>query len=226
MINVRIDYLKGTLIKKTENMKKIIFKALVFGAVLAFNTNTASAQSGLFGSNSGATVSSIIQGLTTIFSGDKVATADKIVGTWVYEEPAVVFQSSNMLKQAGGSLVSSTIEKRLQSILGKYGIKKGKFKMTFDKKGNFTQTIGKRTVHGTYTIEDKHVNLTYDGGFKQLAGTTQLDGNSLLIVMDTAKLLKFAGVVGSYSTNSLVKSAAAFLSGMEGMECGVRLKKK
>ena len=216
-------------------MKKLFVRAMLVGALLACNFTTMSAQNNVLseilgsvsknGSSSGNTTSSIISGLTTIFSNSKVATADKIVGTWVYEEPAVVFESSNLLKKAGGSVVSSRIEKRLQTILSKYGIKKGNFNMTFDKNGNFTQTIRKKTIKGTYTIDGKNVKLQYTGGVKQILGTTQLEGNSLLIVMDASKLLKFAGIVGSASGNSLLKTAGSLLSGMDGMECGVRLKK-
>lgn len=216
-------------------MKKVFVKAMFAGALLTCNFTAVSAQNNVLGnilssvangsSASGNTTSNIISGLTTIFSNSKVATADKIVGTWVYEEPAVVFESSNLLKKAGGSMVSSRIEKRLQTILNKYGITKGNFKMTFDKNGNFTQTIRKKTIKGTYTIDGKNVKLQYAGGMKQVLGTTQLEGNSLLIVMDATKLLKFAGAVGSVSGNSLLKTAGSLLSGMDGMECGVRLKK-
>lgn len=169
--------------------------------------------------------SGLLSGLTTIFQNSKVATKDKIVGTWTYEEPAVVFESSNLLKQAGGKLMSSAIEKKLQSTLTKYGIKKGKMKMTFDKDGSFTQTINKKTMKGTYTLDGKNVKLMYAGAAKQYLGTTQLDGNSLLIVMDVSKLLKFANTISTVTNNSLLKTAGSMLSGMDGMECGLRLKK-
>ncbi|WP_337670256.1 lipocalin-like domain-containing protein, partial [Prevotella pectinovora] len=152
-------------------------------------------------------------------------TADKIVGTWVYKEPAVVFESSSLLKQAGGKLVSTAIENKLNTVFNKYGIKAGKFKMTFDKKGNFTQAIAKKTVTGTYTIEGKNVKLTYSGGIQQIMGTTQIDGNSLLIVMDATKLLKFASAAGAMYNNSMLGTISSYLSGVEGMECGVRLEK-
>ncbi len=173
----------------------------------------------------GSKVSDIYEGLTSIFQNSKVATADKIVGTWVYKEPAVVFESSSLLKQAGGKLVSTAIENKLNTVFNKYGIKAGKFKMTFDKKGNFTQTIAKKTVTGTYTIEGKNVKLTYSGGIQQIMGTTQIDGNSLLIVMDATKLLKFASAAGAMYNNSMLGTISSYLSGVEGMECGVRLEK-
>ena len=46
----------------------------------------------------------LLSALTNVFSSSKVATKDKIVGTWVYEEPAVLLSSDNTLKNIGGKL--------------------------------------------------------------------------------------------------------------------------
>ena len=47
-------------------------------------------------------------------------------GDWTYESPAVVFESSNLLKKAGGSLMTNTAEKTLQKYLAKIGFEEGK----------------------------------------------------------------------------------------------------
>lgn len=70
----------------------------------------------------------LLSALTNVFSSSKVATKDKIVGTWVYEEPAVLLSSDNTLKNIGGKLASSTIEKKLKDKLEGYGFKKGSVK--------------------------------------------------------------------------------------------------
>ena len=165
--------------------------------------------------------SDIISGLTSIFSSSKVATKDKLVGTWTYTEPAVVFSSSNVLKNIGGKVASSTIENQLGSQLEKLGVKKGNLKMTFDKDGNFTQTLGGKTLSGTYTVRGKNVALKYAGSVQQIVGTTQLDGNDLLIVMDATKLLKYANVLGALTGNSLISTAGLLFSCMDGMEVGL-----
>lgn len=173
-------------------------------------------------SNSG---SSILSGLSTIFNSALGATKDRIVGTWTYTEPAVVFSSSNVLKNIGGKVASSAIENQLEQQFEKAGIKKGAMKMTFDKDGNFTQTIGSKTMSGTYTVKDSKVTLSYAGGIKQLVGTTQLDGNDLLIVMDASKLLKYANVIGSLTGNTALKSIGSLLGSYQGMEVGMKLNK-
>lgn len=168
----------------------------------------------------------VVSALTSIFSGGKVATEDKIIGTWVYEEPAVVLSSDNQLKNLGGKLAASAVENQLRSKLEAYGLKKGSVTMTFDKSGSFTQTIKGKTVKGTYTIEDKNIVLKYGGKISQFIGTTQLDGNDLLIVMDASKLLKYVNMLGSVAQNSTLKTAASLVGSMDGLECGLKLVKQ
>lgn len=169
--------------------------------------------------------SSVLSGLSTIFNSALGATKDRIVGTWTYTEPAVVFSSNNVLQNIGGKVASSAIEKQLQQQFEKAGIRKGSMKMTFDKDGNFTQTLGGRTLSGTYTVEDTKIVLSYAGGIKQLVGTTQLDGNDLLIVMDASKLLKYANTIGTLTGNTPLKSLGNLLGSYNGMELGMKLNK-
>lgn len=168
----------------------------------------------------------LLSTLTSIFSNDKIATKDKIVGTWVYEEPAVVLTGDNALKNIGGKLAAQAIEGKLKDKLENFGVKKGCINMAFDNKGNFTQTLLGKTLKGTYTIEDKDIVLKYGGRVSQIVGTTQLDGNNLLIVMDASKLLKYINVLGDISQNSTLKTATSLLSNMDGLECGLKLVKQ
>lgn len=168
---------------------------------------------------------SLLSDLSTIFDATKGATKDRIIGSWTYTEPAVVFSSKNVLSNIGGKIASQGIEKKLQEQFEKAGIKKGMMTMTFDKDGKFTQVIGKRTTSGTYTISDHNVVLNYGGKIKQIVGTTQLDGNDLLIVMDASKLLKYANVLGSLTGSSALKSLGSAVSSLDGMEVGLKLNK-
>lgn len=222
-------------------MKKLLFKSALLCAMMALTTPV-SAQlnlgnilkgvvSGSTGSDSSSSSSSdskggLLSGLTSIFSSSKVATKDKIIGTWVYDEPAVVMESSNALKNIGGKVVTAAIESKLDQQLQKYGFTKGMVTMTFDKDGNFTQTMKGKTLKGTYTIEDKSVVLKYGGKVSQVVGTTQIDGNSLLIVMDASKLLKYVNIIGKVSQNSTLKTASSLIGSMDGLECGLKLTKK
>ena len=173
--------------------------------------------------SNGGTTDDLLSGITSIFSDKKVATIDDLVGEWTYTEPAVVFMSENLLKKAGGKLASSAIEKTIETQLSKVGITKGAMKMTFARNGRCTQTIAGRRLRGTFTIKGKEVVLKYAGEIKQLVGTTQVDGNDLLIVMDASKMLTYLKAIGSISGNASLKTATSLLGSMDGMLCGLRL---
>jgi hypothetical protein len=173
--------------------------------------------------SNGGTTDDLLSGITSIFSDKKVATIDDLAGEWTYTEPAVVFMSENLLKKAGGKLASSAIEKTIETQLNKVGITKGAMKMTFTRNGRFTQTIAGRRLRGTFTIKGKEVVLKYAGEIKQLVGTTQVDGNDLLIVMDASKMLTYLKAIGSISGNASLKTATSLLGSMDGMLCGLRL---
>ena len=173
--------------------------------------------------SNGGTTDDLLSGITSIFSDKKVATIDNLVGEWTYTEPAVVFMSENLLKKAGGKLASSAIEKTIETQLNRVGITKGAMKMTFTRNGHFTQTIAGRRLRGTFTIKGKEVVLKYAGEIKQLVGTTQVDGNDLLIVMDASKMLTYLKAIGSISGNASLKTATSLLGSMDGMLCGLRL---
>ena len=168
---------------------------------------------------------SLLSGLSAIFDATKGATKDRIIGTWTYTEPAVVFSSNNVLSSIGGKVAAQAIEKKLETQMEKLGIKKGMMKMTFDKDGNFTQVIGSKTMSGTYSISDHNVTRNYGGKLKQIIGTTQLDGNDLLIVMDASKLLKYASVLSTLTGSSALKTLGSAISSMNGMEVGLKLNK-
>lgn len=194
-----------------------ILKNVVSGSKEKTETESSSSESKAGG---------LVSALTNIFSGSKVATKDQIIGTWVYEEPAVVLSSDNSLKNIGGKLAASAVEEKLKTKLEGFGLKKGCVTMTFDKDGNFTQALMGKTFKGIYTVDDKNIVLKYGGKVSQIVGTTQLDGNNLLIVMDASKLLQYVNLLGDIVQNSTLKTATSLLGSMDGLECGLKLVKQ
>lgn len=176
-------------------------------------------------SKKSSSVGGLLSGLGSLFNSSLMATEDKIVGTWTYTQPAVVFESDNVLSKLGGSVASSTIEKNLKEKLEKYGVKEGSVQMTFDKQGNFTQTIAGKTLKGTYTMDDTNVVLKYNGQVSQMVGQTQLSGNNLLILMDASKLLDYMKTLGALSGDSKLKTISSLASNVDGMLVGLKLEK-
>lgn len=167
----------------------------------------------------------LVQGLTTVFSSDKQATAEKIIGTWTYTEPAIVFTSDNILAKAASKIAANKVESKLQEQLSKYGIKPGAFSMTFNEDGTFTETMKGKTSQGTWQVKDSKLILSIVG-VKALTITTQIDGKDLQFVTDATKLLNLFKTLGAKSSNSSIKTVASLMKSVKGMQAGITLRKQ
>ena len=208
-------------------MKTSILRCALM-CLIAISTQNAKAQSDLgsilnnvLGSS---TTNGVISGLTSIFSSDKQATKNNLVGTWVYEEPAIVLTSDNVLTNAAAKVAANTAEKKLQEQMDKVGIKKGTLSMTFKSDGTFTETFGKKTYSGKWAVENQKLKLTHT--VRTITLTTQVDGNNLMFVTDASKMLSLMQTLGSKSTNSTVSTVTSLMKKVKGMQCGITLVKK
>lgn len=209
-------------------MKRNFIK-LALICLTTFSTQSAGAQTDLgnilnnvLGGNN--STSDVVSGLTSIFSSSKQATEKTIIGTWVYEEPAIVLQSDNVLTSAAAKLAAKKAETKLQEQLNKIGIKKGALTLTFNSDGTFSETFGSKSVSGTWSIKDSKLIMKHT--VRSTTLTTQVSGKELMFVTDAAKLLKLFQTLGSNSTNSSISTVTSLMKKVKGMQCGITLVKK
>lgn len=169
--------------------------------------------------------SSALQSIASVITSKMVPTSTQIVGTWAYQEPAVMFTSDNALKSAAGSVASASIEKKLQTYFAKAGIKKGNLTITFEEDKTFAIKKSKKTVRtGTYALSGSTVTLTFKGNTKQCKVTPQLDNGTLVIVMDATSLKTFMTGISSYVSS--LSTITSILNAYDGMKVGIRLSKQ
>ena len=209
-------------------MKRNFIK-LALICLTTFSTQSAGAQTDLgnilnnvLGGNN--STSDVVSGLTSIFSSSKQATEKTIIGTWVYEEPAIVLQSDNVLTSAAAKLAAKKAETKLQEQLNKIGIKKGALTLTFNSDGTFSETFGSKRVSGTWSIKDSKLIMKHT--VRSTTLTTQVSGKELMFVTDASKLLKLFQTLGSNSTNSSISTVTSLMKKVKGMQCGITLVKK
>ena len=209
-------------------MKRNFIK-LALICLTTFSTQSAGAQTDLgnilnnvLGGNN--STSDVVSGLTSIFSSSKQATEKTIIGTWVYEEPAIVLQSDNVLTSAAAKLAAKKAETKLQEQLNKIGIKKGALTLTFNSDGTFSETFGSKSVSGTWSIKNSKLIMKHTVSSTTL--TTQVSGKELMFVTDASQLLKLFQTLGSNSTNSSVSTVTSLMKNVKGMQCGITLVKK
>ena len=209
-------------------MKRNFIK-LALICLTTFSTQSAGAQTDLgnilnnvLGGNN--STSDVVSGLTSIFSSSKQATEKTIFGTWVYEEPAIVLQSDNVLTSAAAKLAAKKAETKLQEQLNKIGIKKGALTLTFNSDGTFSETFGSKSVSGTWSIKNSKLIMKHT--VRSTTLTTQVSGKELMFVTDASKLLKLFQTLGSNSTNSSISTVTSLMKKVKGMQCGITLVKK
>lgn len=209
-------------------MKRNFIK-LALICLTTFSTQSAGAQTDLgnilnnvLGGNN--STSDVVSGLTSIFSSSKQATEKTIIGTWVYEEPAIVLQSDNVLTSAAAKLAAKKAETKLQEQLNKIGIKKGALTLTFNSDGTFSETFGSKRISGTWSIKNSKLIMKHT--VRSTTLTTQVSGKELMFVTDASKLLKLFQTLGSNSTNSSISTVTSLMKKVKGMQCGITLVKK
>jgi hypothetical protein len=207
-------------------MKKNLWKVAALSVMMFFAVQGQAQTLGdvlnAIGSQQG---SNVAQGLTSVFSSSKQATAEKIVGTWNYTEPAIVFTSDNILAKAASKIAANKVEGKLQEQLSKYGIKPGSFTMTFNEDGTFTETLKGKTTKGRWEVKDSKLILSVVG-VKAISITTQIDGKDLQFVTDATKLLNLFKTIGAKSSNSSIKTVASLMKSVNGMQAGITMRKQ
>ena len=207
-------------------MKKNVCKVAAMAVMMMFSAQTNAQTLGdvlnAIGSQQG---SNVAQGLTSVFSSSKQATAEKIVGTWNYTEPAIVFTSDNILAKAASKIAANKVEGKLQEQLSKYGIKPGSFTMTFNEDGTFSETLKGKTTKGRWEVKDSKLILSVVG-VTAISITTQIDGKDLQFVTDATKLLNLFKTIGAKSSNSSIKTVASLMKSVNGMQAGITMRKQ
>lgn len=233
-------------------MKKTL---IILAAMLAFNATQSHAQSllDLFKNFSSTEQSSpqsgtALSGLGGI--GDFVAgllgkgnvSEASLVGTWNYKQPAVVFESENMLTNVGGMAAGKAAEQKLQEYLDKMGFNAGEVKITFNEGGTGTVAYGTKNIPFQWSVagSDLTINLS-SGKLGKLSSSSKLGKytsfkmncnvglTSLQISFKADKLLDFISKIvssaGSAVNNSTLTTIAGLANKVDGMYLGLTLEK-
>lgn len=172
----------------------------------------------------------ILGGLVNAVKGS-TTTEQSIVGEWGYTQPALALKSDNVLAQAGSSLMSGTIEKKLATYYEKVGLKSGSAAITLTEDKQFTLTMGKRTLQGTYEFDDATKALTLNFTTKtsvkigKIKGEAQLSGGDLKLLFAADKMLKIIKGLSAVSNNSSIAAISQVADQYDGMSLGMTFAK-
>lgn len=213
-------------------MKKIFISlAICVSALSSFNAHAFDLKDlvGKAAEKVGSNGSGITDALGSLISSDKLTVAD-IVGNYTYSKPAVAFKSDNLLKKAGGTVVSSQIESKLAPYYKTVGIDKMTFVINND--NTFTMKVRGIPFSGTieqctdgsqanFTLKFKAVKKISVGSMN--AYVVKSANKQVSITFDVSKLVSLLQKVGGLTGNSSIKTLTSLLSSYDGICAGFAL---
>ena len=217
-------------------------KKFIILAVMAVTVNTANAQLGDLLKNvatsaassaaTAATGSSTVGNIVANLLGTATVNENTLVGTWIYSQPAVVFESEEVLKNIASTAASAKIEKTLQNQLTKLGFTPGKISITFnkDKTGSLTYNAKtNKSLPFTWSVNGHDLSLRLGGQLisqlsKEFILNVKITGNTLQVAADASKLMELVQqILGN--TNSTLSVISSMIKNVNGLYLGLKYTK-
>ena len=181
---------------------------------------------GLINNNNSNLITDLANGLFNTLGNN--TSESTIVGTWVYKEPAVQFESNNLLAQVGSGIANSTVEKKIKTYYEKLGIKSGAFTITFNSDKTCSYTIKNTPYSGTYEFDSNtnKIKITTNGILSFPSAYAKVSGNQLELTFETTSLLNLGTSLASSSGNSTLGAISEIASTYSGMKTGFNFIRK
>lgn len=232
----KLMIIAALLIGSVTTAEAQVLKNLLNKVSSALTSNTTTENTTTTESTTQSVATDVLTGLATSLISEVVGdavTTTSIVGSWSYSKPAVQFTSEDLLTQAGGAAVASTIEGKLTEGLAKIGLTEGGMTYTFAADSTCTIVVGKRTINGTYTLnsETKEITMKLTSGLLNiniatLTMTLSQNANGIDLVGKADKLLQLIQTTISSSKNSTLSSIGSMVANYDGMMIGFSFVKK
>ena len=142
--------------------------------------------------------------LGTILGNSLTLSYEALEGTWSYEGVACVLESEEALSNIGGTLVTATLEEKLDEKLALIGVSKGNCSFTFSKDSTCVINVGGYNLNGKYrlNVEEKVIDFTFMYDKLPLKTYVSYEIKSIDIVFKADRLLSFIKNVASYISNN------------------------
>lgn len=159
-----------------------------------------------------------------------------VVGTWKYSAAEVQFKSDNLLAEAGGAAMMTTVENSVGKLYAKLGMDSN-YSFTFNSDSTFTQNIKVKskvqTLKGTYSLDKENnlIVLKYQVLGKINLGKVSAiyanNGTSLSILFDANEMFtmlkKIASVASSLSNTATLAGLSTIVEQYDGMLLGYKM---
>ena len=162
--------------------------------------------------------------LTSVLGLDKV-TKSSLIGTWKYEQPGCAFTSKNLLAQAGGEAVATSIKEKLAGYYSTMGVKSSNTQVTFNQDGTFKAKIAGKSWQGNWTFDEANYKITMQGLLLNVNCYAKKNANGIALLFESKKLLTVLQTMAALSGDSTVQKVGELSKNYDGIRLGFDLKK-
>lgn len=196
-------------------MKKLIISLLTI--IIAFSANAFDPKD-------------LIGGLINKATSSNNFTIEDLKGTWIYESPAVSFESDNVLKSIGGAGAATAIEEKLKPYYQKLGFTKTT--LTVDEDHSFSLKLGLLILKGTVEKDENGEGLVFS--FNAIGNKTlgkvkakaTKSVNLLNLTFDATRLIQILTTISSKLNIKSLNTLSTLLNSYEGIYIGFKMKSK
>ena len=217
-------------------MKKISMITMATAAILMSSCgmgaqgNTANSSNAAQGSVLGSILSASTDGQTignvlqSVLGLDKVTKAN-LIGTWKYSQPGCAFTSQNLLAQAGGEAVATSIKQKMSGYYSTVGIKSSNTQVTFNENGTFTAKIAGKSWQGNWTFDEANYKITMQGILLNVNCYAKMNSNGIGLLFEGKKLLTLLQTMTALSGNQTVQTIGDLSKNYDGVRVGFDMTK-
>lgn len=175
-------------------------------------------------SGSGGVLSDILNAVM----GKAPLTYKNMAGTWDYNKSAVAFESDNLLKKAGGIVIATQVEEKLNETSKSLGITSANTTFTFNADSTYTAKIRGVKISGKYTIDaqTKKVRMSYLLGVGHLNAVAAVSPNNMKLLFDADSFLKLMKFISQFTNNTSIEVLGKMAEMYDGMLMGFDLRKQ
>ena len=175
----------------------------------------------LSGATDGQTVGNVLQ---SVLGLDKVTKAN-LIGTWKYSQPGCAFTSQNLLAQAGGEAVATTIKQKMSGYYSTAGIKSSNTQVTFNENGTFTAKIAGKSWQGNWTFDEANYKITMQGILINVNCYAKKNSNGIGLLFEGKKLLTLLQTMTALSGNQTAQTIGDLSKNYDGVRVGFDMTK-
>ena len=179
----------------------------------------------------GGGIGDLIGGIANAFGFGGDLKFEDLVGTWKYQEPAVAFQSENLMMKAGGAAAAGMIEEKLAPYYKMAGCEQMTLEIAAD--STFTMKLKLGTFSGKISQSEDGKQILFHFSIMQTINIGTMEAfinkkssDEIEITYDVSGLLGILEKAGAMTKKSSIQTITNLLKQYDGITAGFALKKQ